>query len=118
MLEQVTAHVGEEERKTFDRYAEKFGLDAGNLLHILWLRELRLGRLASAGQDRASPDQGSSGANLDSKVTMHNTPSDVKKTIKSHCSALGLSVSRAGATLLRDEMEENWLQGRIGDDSD
>ena len=103
---QVTAYVGVTERPLFEAYAQQFGLDAGNLLHILWQRELRLKRLERLDERHLEPAE----AGLDSKVTAHLADPALKPLIKKRAEAVDLFVSRASAMLLREEMAARWLE--------
>lgn len=107
---QVTAHVGVIERPVFEAYAQAFGLDAGNLLHILWQRELRLERLDRIDERFQDPVAAGHLNGLDSKVTAHLADPGLKPRIKQRAEAVGLKVSRASATLLREEMSGRWLE--------
>lgn len=110
---QITAHVSAAERGHFEAYARGFGLDAGNLLHLLWQRELRFGRLDQIDGSFQDPGQALKAKGLDSKVTAHLTNAALKARIKARASAIGMSVSRAGATLLREEMQLRWLENAL-----
>lgn len=110
---QITAHVTVAERDRFEAYARKFGLDAGNLLHLLWQRELRVARLQTIDRSFQEPGGVHSGKGLDSKVTTHLTDAALKPRITDWAAAADLPVSRAGAMLLRDEMTTRWLQGAL-----
>lgn len=110
---QITAHVTAAERETFEAYARKFGLDAGNLLHLLWQRELRVGRLDVIDGAFQEPGGAHNGKGLDSKVTTHLSAPDLKSRIKERAAAANLPVSRAGAMLLRNEIKTRWLQGAL-----
>lgn len=107
---QITTHVGTSERVVFDAYAGKFGLDAGNLLHLLWQRELRFARLQQIDSSFQEPSAAHSEKGLDSKVTTHLTDLTLKTRIKERAAAIGLPVSRACAVLLREEMHTRWLE--------
>ena len=107
---QVTTHATKVERLIFDAYARKFGLDANNLLHILWQRELRFERLHQIDEIFRDPAASSQAGGLDSKVTAHLGNPDLKPRIKQRAKIAGLSVSRAGAILLREEMSARWLE--------
>lgn len=108
--EQITTHVGTSERVVFDAYAGKFGLDAGNLLHLLWQRELRFGRLQQIDSSFQEPNAAHSQKGLDSKVTTHLTDVTLKTRIKERAETVRLPVSRASAILLREEMQTRWLE--------
>lgn len=103
---QITAHVGVTERPLYETYAQQFGLDAGNLLHILWQRELRLKRLGGIDERYLEPVE----AGLNSKVTAHLADPAFKPLIKKRAAAADLPVSRASAVLLREEMTVRWLE--------
>lgn len=115
--EQVTAHVSEKERKEVEAYAEQFGLDAGNVLHLLWRRELRVGKPLDLNAHGQGPGR-ETGDMRKSKVTVHNVPRQMKASIRKHCAKQGVSMSHGSSTLLRDEMDKRWLERRLDDDSD
>lgn len=106
---QVTTYVTADERKIFDDYAGRFGLDAGNLLHLLWQHELRVERLGAIDAACREPIGGAGADGLNSKVTAHLTDPALKVRIKERACRAGLQVSPAGAMLLREEMGARWL---------
>jgi hypothetical protein len=110
---QVTAHVTKAEREGFEAYARKFGLDAGNLLHLLWQHELRVERLALIDQVYREPGPRLAENGLKAKVTAHLTDTELKPRIEARATAAGLPVSRAGAIMLREEMVARWLANAL-----
>ena len=107
---QITAHVSAAERAIFEAYSRAFGLDAGNLLHLLWQRELRFGRLDQIDGSFQDPGPALKAKGLDSKVTAHLSDAALKARIRARAEAIGMPVSRAGAMLLREEMQLRWLE--------
>jgi len=99
---QVTAHVTKAEREGFEAYARKFGLDAGNLLHLLWQHELRVERLALIDQVYREPGP-----------RLAENGLKAKPRIEARATAAGLPVSRAGAIMLREEMVARWLANAL-----
>lgn len=110
---QVTTYVTPAEREQFDAYAGKFGLDAGNLLHLVWQHELRVGRLEQLAPALQVPSRAIGADGLTSKVTAHLSDPDLKQQIKDRAGQTGLPVSRAGAALLREEMHTRWLAAAL-----
>jgi hypothetical protein len=106
---QVTTYVTSDEREIFDDYAGRFGLDAGNLLHLLWQHELRVERLGAIDAVCREPSGGAGADGLNSKVTAHLTDPVLKVRIQDRARRAGLQVSPAGAMLLREEIRVHWL---------
>lgn len=106
---QVTTYVTPEERNRFEAYAAKFGLDANNLLHLVWQHELRVVRLEQLAPALQESSRAVRVGGLTSKVTAHLSSTRLKQQIVERAAQTGLPVSRAGAALLREELRECWL---------
>lgn len=106
---QATTYVTPEDRDRFEAYAGKFGLDANNLLHLVWRHELRVVRLEQLAPAFQESSRAARAGGLTSKVTAHLPSVHLKQQIVERARQAGLPVSRAGAALLHEELRECWL---------
>jgi hypothetical protein len=105
---QVNGYVLPAERRAFEAYAARFGLDVATLLLLLLIRELRVRRLESlrARYDAASLAQ-------KEKVTAHIKVDAIKQSVTNLARDSGLSESRLCAILVRTELAETWFESAL-----
>lgn len=110
-MPQINAYMTPGEHAAVVAYAGEFGLDAGALAHLLFRRELRLGRLSELAEH-----PGLGGGTASMKVTAHGADSDLKARLQDHARQSGLSLSRACALILNAELKERWLERSVNSD--
>lgn len=107
-MPQITTYLTPDVHAAVVAYARQFGLDVGALANLLFHRELRVGRLPSLA-DSNDGDVGT--ANV--KITSHQTDAYLHDLWRDHAKAHGLSISRAGALIFRDELKRQWLKEAV-----
>lgn len=101
---QITAHITAAERAAFGTYARTFLLDVAGLLALLFAREMRVDRLRELiDRDTAPSDI------RNSKVTLRLSE-EARDAILEFIGPCCDSVSRAGAVIIRAELDERSLE--------
>jgi hypothetical protein len=104
-MRQITAHLDEQAHVEIIAYARNFGLDGSGIANLLLVRELRIARLTSAVR-KLTP---SASGTRRTKITAHQPDGSVFAAFRDHAKACGMTVSSALASLVRAELEEQWL---------
>jgi len=105
---QINGYVLPAERRAFEAYAARFGLDVATLLLILLIRELHVRRLESLREryDVAALVE-------KEKVTAHIKVDSIKRGVADLARDSGLSESRLCAILVRAELMETWFESML-----
>jgi hypothetical protein len=101
---QVTSYLTTAEREQFERYARNFFLDAAGLLALLLARETRVGQLCALTKTDTAP-QTSRNAKITARLKAEEHAM-LTKMAKDN----GVSLSQAGAMLVRAELNVRWLE--------
>lgn len=101
---QVNTYVTPEERENFELYARNFLLDVAGLLILLFARETRVGQLRALTLTDVAPPA-SRNAKLSARLKAEEHAM-LTKMAKDN----GLSLSKAGAMLVRAELKQRWLE--------
>lgn len=104
-MAQVNIYLSGTDREQFSMYAAQFGLDVTALGNLLLARELRVGRLGSLHSRACEERRGE-------KITAHMSAGK-RGEFAALAKQLGLSVSEAGALLVRAELSERWLEKTV-----
>ena len=105
--QQVNVYLSAEEKAAFETYARLYLLDGAGLMALLFAREIRVGRLRALAKEDNPPD-----APRRSKVTFRASAAN-HEVLTSHATEHRGGLSLAGATLVRAELRERWLEASI-----
>lgn len=101
---QIHAHVTNQEKRSFQTYAEDHHLAASSLAGLLIARALERSDLSLTRRPSKNLD-----ARLETKITAHRISSRTKRDFEAAATALGLTESKLLRFLCMRELEERWL---------
>ena len=107
---QATAHLTAVERDAFDEYAREFFLDSAGLLALLFARQSRFGDFCEVIRMDDPPK-----AARATKITVRLKRVSEHRQLSELAKQAGVSLSHAGAALIRREIKERSLEAAVRD---